>query len=254
MRRNLLTSTALTTSTTLLTGVAWAADMAVKAPPAPVAAPSSWNGCYTGLNAGSAWVNLPQQVTVPGITVVDSSGTTGAFLGGGQIGCNWQRDPTWVLGLEGDIAYVSAKRTNNFAFIHGSEDVVGQQSANLRWFSTVRARLGYVWGSSLLYGTAGLAIGEIQSCVSATDLTPTPPEQFSGCDPTWRAGWTLGAGIEHALTDKVSAKLEYLYFDLGHVGYNVVPLTGKSSLPKVWNGSAGTTGNIIRLGVNIKFN
>jgi outer membrane immunogenic protein len=255
VRRNLLASTALTTSTTLLTGAAWAADMAVKAPPRPVAPPFSWNGCYVGLNAGGAWVDTHQQIDVPGITVVDSSGTTGAFLGGGQIGCKWQRDPTWVFGLEGDIDYSSAKRTSNFAFSRGSEDVVGQQSTQLRWLSTVRALFGYALDRSLLYATGGLAIGEIQSCVSATNSSNgTANEQFSGCDPTTRAGWTVGAGIEHAFTDRVSAKLEYLYFDLGHVGYNVNPASGSSNLPQVWGASAGATGNIIRVGVNVKFN
>jgi len=229
--------------------------MAVKAPPVPVAAPLFWNACYAGLNAGGAWVNLHQQVTVPGITVIDSSGTTGAFLGGGQIGCNWQRDPSWVFGLEGDIDYVSAKRANNFAFISGGEDVVGQQSTKLRWLSTLRARFGYVWGGSLVYGTGGLAIGEIQSCASAIQsFNGTVVNQFSGCDPTWRGGWTLGAGIEHAFSDKVSVKLEYLYFDLGHVGYNVITPNHDIAFPQVWNASAGATGNIIRLGINFKFN
>jgi outer membrane immunogenic protein len=146
------------------------------------------------------------------------------------------------------------------AFTHHSEDVVGQQSSKLRWLSTVRARLGYAWERSILYATGGLAIGEINSSVSATDTTPGPnaapvvAEQFSGSGSATRVGWTLGAGIEHALTDRVSAKLEYLYFDLGHVGYNVNPATGSANLPQVWGASAGATGNIIRVGVNVKFN
>jgi len=257
VRRTLLTSTALTTST-LITGAAWAADMPVKAPPRPVAPPPlSWNGCYVGLNAGGAWVKTDQQVDVPGIGVFDPSGTTGAFIGGGQIGCKWQRDPNWVFGLEGDIDYSSAKRTSDFSFFHG-EDVVGQQRTKLLAFSTLRAILGYAaWERSLLFATGGLAIGEIDSCVSATARTTSGifTDQFSGCDPSWRTGWTVGAGIEHAFTDRWSAKLEYLYFDLGHVDYNVnssraVPPSG---LPAVWNASAATTGNLIRVGVNYKF-
>jgi outer membrane immunogenic protein len=259
VRRNLLGSTALTTSTTLIAGAAWAADMAVKAPPRPVVIPFSWNGCYAGLNAGGAWVDGREQVTVPGITVIDSSGTTGAFIGGGQIGCNWQYDPKWVVGLEGDLDYVSAKRTSNFAFTHHSEDVVGQQSLKLRWLSTVRARFGYAWERSLLYATGGLAIGEINPSVSATDTTrvnavPVVVEQFAGSSSATRVGWTLGAGFEYAFTDKVSAKLEYLYFDLGHVNYGVNVTAGASALPPAWTASAGATGNIVRVGVNVKFN
>jgi outer membrane immunogenic protein len=235
--------------------------MAVKAPPLPIAPPFSWTGCYVGLNAGGAWVDPHQQVTVPGIAVVDSGGTTGAFIGGGQAGCRLQYDPKWVVGLEGDIDYSSAKRTSNFAFTHDSEDVVGQQSSSLRWISTVRATLGYAWERSLLYATGGLAIGEIHSSVSATDTTPGPNaapivvEQFSGSGSTTRVGWTLGAGFEYAFTDKVSAKLEYLYFDLGNFGYNINPSGGTAAiLPQFWNASAGTTGNIIRVGVNVKLN
>jgi outer membrane immunogenic protein len=257
MRRNLLATTALTASTTLITGGAWAADMAVKAPPPPVAPPLFWNGCYVGLNAGGAWLNH-QHVDLPGFGTFDSGGTTGAFIGGGQIGCNWQRDPTWVFGLEGDFDFTNAKRTNNFSFTHG-EDVVGQQTTKLRWFSTVRPKLGAVWNGSVVYATGGLAIGEIDSCASATARhrgTGVITDQFSGCDPTWRAGWTVGAGIEHAFTDRWSAKLEYLYFDLGHVGYTVHSATPvpPSGLPAVWNASAATTGNLVRVGVNYKFN
>jgi outer membrane immunogenic protein len=216
-----------------------------------------WNGCYVGLNAGGAWVNIDQRVDVPGITAIESSGNTSAFIGGGQIGCNWQRDPTWVFGLEGDIDYSSAKRTNNFSFVHG-EDVVAQQRTKLLWLSTVRARLGYVWNGSLIYATGGLAIGDIDSCASATARNPgtgVVNGQFSGCDPTWRTGWTIGAGVEHAFTDKISAKLEYLYFDVGHVGYNLNSATAPPPpLPAVWNASAGAIGNLIRVGVNFKFN
>ena len=231
--------------------------MPVKAPPRPIAPPFSWNGCYVELNAGGAWIKTHQQVDVPGIDVFDSSGTTGAFIGGGQIGCNWQRDPNWVFGLEGDIDYSSAKRTNDFSFIHG-EDVVAQQRTKLLAVSTARIRFGYAWDRSLLFATGGLAIGEIDSCVSATATHPGSTVitgQFSGCDPSWRTGWTVGAGIEHAFTDRLSAKLEYLYFDVGHVGYNVNSATvvPPSGVPAVWSASAAASGSLIRVGVNYKF-
>lgn len=256
MRRTLLTTTALTTST-LITGAAWAADIPVKAPPRPVAPPPfSWNGCYVGLNAGGAWVNIDQRVDIPGVNAFESSGTAGAFIGGGQIGCKWQRDPNWVFGLEGDIDYSSAKRTNDFSFIHG-EDVVAQQRTKLLALSTIRATFGYAWERSLLFATGGLAVGDIDSCVSATarNFSGSVTGQFSGCDPSWRTGWTAGVGIEHAFTDRISAKLEYLYFDVGHVGYNVNSTTGvpPPGLPATWSASAGMIGNLIRLGVNYKF-
>jgi outer membrane immunogenic protein len=230
--------------------------MPLKAPPPPVAPPFSWNGCYVGLNAGGAWVNIDHRVDIPGITAFESSGTTGAFIGGGQVGCNWQRDPNWVFGLEGDIDYSSAKRSNDLSFIHG-EDVVAQQRTKLLAVSSARVRFGYAWERSLLFATGGLAIGEIDSCVSATARNPGTGAidgQFSGCDPSWRSGWTVGLGFEHAFTDRLSAKLEYLYFDVGHVGYNVNS-TGAPPppLPATWSASAGAIGNLIRVGVNYKF-
>jgi outer membrane immunogenic protein len=230
--------------------------MPVKAPPRPITPPFSWNGCYVGLNAGGAWVNIDQRVDVPGITAAESSGTTGAFIGGGQIGCKWQGNPNWVFGLEGDIDYSSAKRTSDFSFTSG-EDVVVQQRTKLLAISTIRALVAYAWERSLFFATGGLAIGDIDSCVSATARNPSGvvTGQFSGCDPSWRTGWTVGAGIEHAFTDRISAKLEYLYFDVGHVGYNVNSTTGAppSGLPAAWSALAGTSGNLIRVGVNYKF-
>jgi opacity protein-like surface antigen len=84
---------------------------------------------------------------------------------------------------------------------------------------------------------------------------PVVAEQFSGSGSATRVGWTLGAGFEYAFTDRMSAKLEYLYFDLGNSGYNVTPVVATGAkLPQVWNATGGATGNIVRLGVNFRFN
>jgi len=99
MRRNLLASTAFTTST-LVTGAALAADMAVKAPP-PAPIPFSWTGCYVGGNAGWASTSIDQSAAVPtaGLSssqrsfAYDSSGRDNSFIGGVQAGCNLQFDP-----------------------------------------------------------------------------------------------------------------------------------------------------------------
>lgn len=254
MRRNLLASTALTTSTTVIAGAAWAADLPVKAPPPPAVIPFSWSGCYAGLNAGGASTSINQSVTLPGVVAFDSSGHDTSFTGGGQIGCNWQFDPHWVLGIEGDIDYLHANRSHSWAFStsrFGGEDTFGSQKTSLRWFGTLRPRFGYVWNHALFYATGGLAFGNVVSSVSAT--VPEIPAVFSGSYSGTRVGWTVGGGIEYPITDRISAKLEYLYFDLGEASYNVMGIGLANGFPGVWTATAKTSGDIVRVGLNLKF-
>ena len=168
MRRKFLASTALTTSTAIMGGAAWAADLPVKAPPVRAPAAYSWNGCYGGVNAGGGWVSIDQSVTTAApflpIRTFDSSGRDTSFTGGGQLGCNWQFDPSWVVGLEGDINYLHGSRGQSFRI--PGEDTV--QQTRLRWLATVRARFGYAWGPSYLYATGGLALGDVKSSVTVT--------------------------------------------------------------------------------------
>src|SRR5438067_2091057 len=165
MRRNLLATTALATSTTLVTGAALAANLPVKARPAPPPAPFSWTGCYIGGNAGGASTQIDESVTTAPpfrIATSESSGRDTSFTGGGQLGCNWQFNPSWVGGLEGDINYIHASRTqhNNILGSPGEDTV---RTTSLRWLATVRGRFGYAWGPSFLYATGGLALGGVNS-------------------------------------------------------------------------------------------
>lgn len=257
MRRNLLASTALTTSTTLMAGAAWAADLPVKAPPLQAPPPFSWTGCYAGLNAGGGFTSISQTITVPGFASFDSNGHESSFTGGGQVGCNWQFDPRWVLGIEGDIDYLHASHSQNFLFsttFAGGEDIVGSQQTTLRWFGTARVRFGYVWDRVLYYATGGLAFGDVSSSANAIITTVTPNPVFSGSTSDTRLGWTIGGGAEYAFTDRISGKLEYLYFDLGNVNYNVIQTSGFviGGFPTSWPASAKTTGSIVRVGLNLK--
>jgi outer membrane immunogenic protein len=249
-RFNLLASTALTTSSAFVSVTALAADlrMPVKAP--PIIVPTySWNGCYVGLNAGGMSSRAQQQVTIPGFVTFDSDFRDSSFIGGGQIGCNWQFDRNWVLGVEGDINYAHLDRGQNFHVNLGGEDTVGSQSTRLHWLATVRGRIGYAFDRTLLYATGGVAIGNVQSSVSAVVSTDAI---FAGSYSQTRVGWTIGGGIEQAFTDRVSAKLEYLHFDLGSAGYNVIQLAGATPLPGVWTASTRVSGDIFRVGVNVK--
>jgi outer membrane immunogenic protein len=254
-RFHLLTSTALTASAVVASGPAGAADfrMPVKAPPLVV--PFSWTGCYVGVNFGGLSHRLRHRVDIaatidtPPFTF-ESTHRDSDFIVGGQIGCNYQFASSWVLGLEGDINYADAGRSSGFAFFTG-EDTVGSQSTRLRWLSTVRGRLGPTWGRAFLYVTGGLAIGKVESSVSATTFVGIDTT-FAGSVSQTRLGGVVGAGIEYAFTDRVSAKIEYLHFDLGNIDYTV---TGAlpTLLPPTWNASARVSGDIFRAGLNIRF-
>ena len=85
-----------------------------------------------------------------------SNGRDSSFTGGGQLGCDYEFDPSWVVGLEGDINYLNGKRSQNFTHILlGGEDAFGSQETSLRWLATVRGRFGYAWERSFSTGLVG---------------------------------------------------------------------------------------------------
>jgi outer membrane immunogenic protein len=251
MRRNLLASTALTTSTAFMAGAALGADLLpVKAPP-PIPPPLFWNGCYAGVNAGGVSGRIHQDVSIPGFADFDTSGRNTGFTGGGQIGCNWQPDPNWVLGLEGDANYLSVHRSGVFSSVFKGEDTVGQQSTRLLWLGTLRLRAGFVLGGGFLYATGGLAISDANSSASAAVSDPGGPllATYTGAKSDPRSGWTAGVGYEYAFAQWFSVKVEYLHFDLGSSTYPV-STTGGGPLPATWIASTKMSGDIVRVGVN----
>jgi len=247
-KTTLLTSTALTTSMALISGAAMAADMRMPMKAPPVAPPFSWSGCYTGGNVGGVWGDIDQSVNVPGVIVIQSSGRSSSVMAGGQAGCNWQFTPSWVFGVEADINWLNLKRSHEFVFAAG-EDTAGSQTAKLRWLTTVRARLGYGWDRSLFYVTGGLAGGDVKSSLSAVGGAATV---YSGSTSDTRWGWTVGAGYEYAFTRAISGKLEYLHFDLGSISYPVNVASGPALLPTPWTANAKVSGDLVRVGINVK--
>jgi len=242
MRHNLLVSTALTASTVFVAGAAWGADLL------PVKAALERLLCRRQRCALSGHAH--QEITLPGVASVDTSGRTTGFTGGGQIGCNWQPDPNWVLGLEADINYLQFDRTGSFKSVFIGEDTVGAHQTSSRWLGTARVRAGYVLGGGFLYATAGLAISDVSSSFSAIAGDAT----FAGSltSPTPTSGWTAGAGYEYAFTWWISAKVEYLHFELGGSSYPVALVTGGGPLPAAWAASQKLSGDIVRVGINFQ--
>lgn len=221
----------------LIGSPALAADMAVKAPPVVW----SWTGFYLGINGGGAWGHTAWQYTTAPFNTANQSSSGGIF--GGTIGYNWQVDPRWVLGVEGDV---------DWARINGStacpSAVFSCQSQIKAPFGTARGRVGWTWDRVMLYGTAGGAWSNvtIQTVNSTGPNACTNGGTSATCGTTNnRFGWTAGAGVEAMLWWSLSGKVEWLYYDLGSGTYGV---DGGLFV------NARETGNMVRAGLNWHFN
>ncbi len=285
-------------------GSALAADLPSRKAPAPLPPPPPmWTGFYAGLNAGGTFGNNSAPNTTTWNVYRDAgnadyasaallSGSafnngSGGFIGGGQIGYNWQipfGGAGFVSGIEADIQGIagsgstgsrwSAVNTSDFGASLSVADPIAllsnqQGKANLQYIGTVRGRLGYlVMPTLLVYGTGGLAYGGVsinmtnfQSWTATNGSTNNAVIAGNGAYANTQVGWTAGGGLEWMFLPNWSAKVEYLYYDLGRVsGSFVNTWTGLggnaniSDVESVTNFSARASGNIVRAGVNYHFN
>jgi outer membrane immunogenic protein len=205
MKRALLASMAAA----LLAGAAAAADLPRGPVPyysnSPAPTGFSWAGWYVGGNVGYEWA------TVPG-----SSANPKGVAGGLQGGYNWQFGQ-FVFGGETDLQ------------LSGADDTFAPWKFSNPWFGTLRARAGYAMNNILFYGTLGLGYGDLKAENLAANETHT------------MAGWAGGAGMEVGMTPNWSAKVEYLYMDLGN---RTFAITGND---------LGLHANYLRFGVNYHF-
>jgi outer membrane immunogenic protein len=119
----------------------------------------------------------------------------------------------------------------------------------------LRARAGFAADQFLIYVTGGFAFGNADSTTRFAyfdNATFTAPSTlaWSGNTSDTRFGWTAGAGVEYAFTNNWTAKLEYLYFDLGDTSYVLTDLNRAGFTADV---NPETTGNLVRVGLNYKF-
>jgi outer membrane immunogenic protein len=186
-------------------------------------------------------------------------------VGGGQIGYNWQWSNV-VLGVEADIQASGQKGDAAFlcpgtvcnvgltAIPAANAPVAGTFNQKLDWFGTLRGRAGItVTPTILAYVTGGLAYGHIETDGILTGFTAgglATSSAFSS-DKT-KTGWTVGGGIEGRITGNWTGKVEYLYMDLGTV--DTTGLLTTNFIPIRAQFSSKITDNIVRVGVNYKFN
>jgi outer membrane immunogenic protein len=166
-----------------------------------------WQGAYVGANLGYQWSGLSNNSAKPS-----------GILGGAQGGYNWQFGQ-FVVGGETDFQFTDA------------DDKFAAWKFSNPWFGTLRARAGVTVANLLLYGTVGLAYGNLKLENVGSQVTESHTS----------TGWTGGLGVEAALMGNWSARVEYLYVNLGD---NNFVLTGTSH---------SIDSNIIRVGVNYHF-
>ncbi|CAO4174656.1 outer membrane protein [Methylorubrum populi] len=295
MKSLLLASSALVAATV----AASAADLPRRAAPPPVFQPVpvfTWTGFYAGINAGYGFNtrdnNSPTVIGVPasagvfassapaltsGVIAFSNRNNNEGFVGGGQIGYNYQFTPGsgFVVGVEADAQYADFGRNRNryaFATTTGTGGIIPgtlvynpSGLSGLDYFGTVRGRLGYAFDRTLVYGTGGFAYGsgggrQFGTGVSSNDF---------------QTGWAAGGGIEYALpTDSflnffrssaVTLKVEGLYVNLdrgsgqrGAFATNATGATITTSTPGVVVVSGAPRRNdtefaVVRAGLNYKF-
>jgi outer membrane immunogenic protein len=267
--------------------VAAAPALAADLPAAPVAAPVvapapwSWTGFYVGGNGGYSWGNADANgnvavaVSVNGIpfttnvrTPQSAGGTdsVNGWLGGGQAGFNWQTGAL-VVGIEADIQATGQRGSNTFCtngattcpagpFLFGTAPFQLTVDQKLAWFGTARGRIGAGGDRFLFYVTGGAAVGEIKADdASVGSLAPLPVPAALGSANYTKVGWVVGFGVEARLIDNWTAKLEYLYTDLGSFNDTLTTSgslgTATSTVTTAFN--SRLTDSIVRVGLNYKF-
>ncbi len=222
----------------------------VYVPPAPV---FTWTGVYVGGQIGYAWGHSDATVSdggvasgftpipIPmtsGITPFSSSGpppfdpftpysysdfnrfnnNANGVIGGAHVGYNYQINQ-FVLGLEGDVDGSSLSKTVNFApFSNYYQDYIPTTvHSNLGVQGSIRGRLGYAFDRVLVYATGGVAFGGFSTSISTVYTNALFYPAFFRRDSfsNTRVGWTVGGGLEYAVTNNWSIRAEYRYTDFG---------------------------------------
>jgi opacity protein-like surface antigen len=215
--------------------------------PVPTAwRPKNWTGLYVGASGGMTegqqkW--LTHNVGPLDVDTHDKPEFAG-YLAGGQIGYNLQLG-RWVVGVEGDYGWSNAHGARACDDNGGAAAFLFTCEAELHRLASVAGRLGFTWNRALIYVKGGVVMGEVTVQTSDNTASPNPPSNTPVNGTTkWLTGWTLGTGAEFALTDKWSAKAEYMYYDLG---------SAKFPIDNGLTAEAEAHGSVARVGLNYHF-
>jgi outer membrane immunogenic protein len=205
-----------------------------------IAAPYSWTGFYIGGHVGGVWGNIEYSDAAAGATHIPPGGIStdpDGFIGGGQIGFNYQTG-RWVFGIEGDFSWSNADGSVTFFPVATPTTVT--TSTEVNWLATVTGRIGYAWDRWLIYAKGGAAWMDADLTSRGTVI---PGGSVSVGDT--HSGWTVGAGVEWALAAGWSTKLEYNFMDFG--------TDTLVSLPIVNPTNADQQVHAVKFGINYKF-
>jgi outer membrane immunogenic protein len=241
---------------------------------------NNWSGLYVGVNAG--WIDSSHNAitntatdagptgfgyylaigAIPGDVATEHNG----FIGGGQIGYNWQFEPKWVWGLEADVDWAVNGSSDTMAVFPGSKTSVPLStvySTAMDTLGTVRPRVGYLSSQQLLwYATGGMAFANTK-IGSAFYCDACKPRPFAPAtivqNGSISAGWTAGGGVEWKVTSALSIKAEYLYVDLGSQSDIITYAYGKCGTPtnpapciSTLTSFFNERDNVIRIGLNYR--
>lgn len=223
--------------------LAYSADLAVKAPPYVPAPIFTWTGFYAGVNAGIGGDKVDYSATsfttILGVapTSAHIDNTSFGGLAGGQIGYNWQTG-NWVWGVETDIQWTNMGSRIN-ASLASPPDSASLRT-EMKYFGTVRGRVGYTWDRTLLYFTGGYAYGS-----NETSITTTPATIVDFSRSHSLSGWTVGGGVEWSPLNNVSFKTEYLFTEFDR--------NNEFNDPRFIAIDSRVTNHTLRFGLNYRF-
>jgi outer membrane immunogenic protein len=236
------------------TAAASAADLPARTYTAPLLPPPpvfSWTGFYIGANMGGAWTNNRWTDTL--LLTNFNNNNNGRFIGGGQIGGNYQIGQ-FVIGGEWDFDWAGNNNNNNGFITPRVGNIV--VTNNNRWITTVAARFGVAVDHWLLYGKAGGGwVGNnnltVTNLTTGVSITCGSFSTLTNCGNN-TGGWLVGAGFEYAFTNNWTVKFEYEYLGLGNRTF-FIPATAPI-LPGDTFSSGNRNVQMVKVGFNYLFN
>lgn len=197
-----------------------------------------WSGFFIGLNGGEGFAGDETIRLKPGFDDKAGWRDLNGLFSGAQLGANWQAGK-WVLGAEADLQLTDIVGSDKQA----ADGVEFTSKGAVDWLGTVRLRTGYAIDNIMIFGTGGLALGGMDYKVHTVDDAAAT---INLSDSHTATGWTAGAGVEWGFSANSSAKIEYLYTDLGKKEIG-------SSLSDDSYFKAAPSFQSIRMGVDFRF-
>lgn len=219
---------------------------AMYAPAPPPPPPFTWSGFYVGANGGFGFSSGTATGTITsffGSASASSSGNMNGPIVGGQIGFNWQIN-SLVLGIEADGQWSNQSQSTSSPSCFGFCTI--NETTAINWFATGRARIGYAFDRILVYGTGGVAWMNASDTANVTAFGTTV--NIASLSST-AIGYAVGAGVEAAITNNLSARAEYLFMSSSRFSATApLPIIGGTITE-----TAAISDSIVRAGLNWRF-